>query len=100
MAKHLGLDSKDLKRVAKKIAEMPKANKKRQERIVLITCGKDPTILATSSAKGSVSVKGIPVPKLDQKKVIDTNGAGDSFVGAFFATLMGGGSLQGAIKAG
>ena len=65
MAKHLGLDSKDVKGVAKKIAQMPKANKRRQDRIVLITCGKDPTILASSNGKGSVSVKGIPVPKLD-----------------------------------
>ena len=100
MAKHLGLDGKDVKGVAKRIATMPKANKKRPERVVLITCGKEPTVLARSNGKGGASVKGIPVPRLDQSKVIDTNGAGDSFVGAFYATLVGGGSLEMAVKAG
>ena len=37
MAKHLGLDGKDLKGVAEKIAHMPKANKERPDRVVVIT---------------------------------------------------------------
>ena len=37
LARHLGLGPKDLKGVAEKIAHMPKANKERPDRVVVIT---------------------------------------------------------------
>ena len=79
---------------------MKKLNKKRPERVVIITCGQEPTLVATRDAEGKVKLEQISVPKLDQTKVIDTNGAGDSFVGAFFAALVGDGCLQWAVMVG
>lgn len=50
------------------------------ERLVVFTQGKDPSVFATPTTTGAVAVDPI-----DPAKIVDTNGAGDSFVGGFLA---------------
>jgi len=66
--------------VAKAIANMPKTNTARP-RMVVITQGAEPTIVATSDAV-------ITVPIISCDNLVDTNGAGDAFVGGFLAQLV------------
>ena len=72
----LDKESTDIQEIAKAISNLPKLSDKK--RIVIITQGDKPVILAIGD-----SIKEIPVPKIDSNKIIDTNGAGDAFVGSF-----------------
>lgn len=62
-----------MKTIAKHLSELPKKNSQRQ-RVVVITQGSEPTVLAVGN-----EIKEFPVKK--PLEIIDTNGAGDSFVG-------------------
>ncbi|XP_031562897.1 adenosine kinase 2-like [Actinia tenebrosa] len=74
--------TEDLKEIGKKIAALPKVNDKRQ-RIVVITHGKEPTIVVQNG-----EVKEFPVIPIQDDDIIDTNGAGDAFVGGFISQLV------------
>ncbi|KAL2769847.1 adenosine kinase isoform d, partial [Daubentonia madagascariensis] len=74
-AREQGFETKDIKEIAKKTQALPKVNSKRQ-RIVIFTQGRDDTIMATEN-----EVSAFAVLDQDQKEIIDTNGAGDAFVG-------------------
>lgn len=65
----------DRKQIALKISEMEKIKDKRK-RIVIITQGCEPVLVAKDG-----TVTEYPVVKLPEEKVVDTNGAGDAFVG-------------------
>lgn len=56
----------------------------RSTKRVVITQGKDPVIIA-KSVNGEVTMKSYDVPLLEAGKIVDLNGAGDSFVGGFLA---------------
>lgn len=71
----------DRKEIALKISQMDKVNKKRQ-RIVVITQGADKVLVAKDN-----SIIVFPATRLPPEKVIDTNGAGDAFVGGTFHFL-------------
>ena len=73
--------------VAKHLAGWKKANEKR-ERYVFITCGSKPTLAAIRKTDGTVESREVPIPEIAADKIVDTNGAGDSFVGAFLAQLL------------
>jgi adenosine kinase len=79
--------------IALEISKLPHANG--QSRTVVITQGGDPTVVARDG-----KVTEYPVPKLDPSKIVDSNGAGDSFVGGFLAALMSGRDMEGCVKAG
>uniref|UniRef100_A0A672JIP8 Adenosine kinase n=1 Tax=Salarias fasciatus TaxID=181472 RepID=A0A672JIP8_SALFA len=85
-AKEQDFDTTDIKEIAKKAQALPKVNKKRQ-RIVVLTQGKDDTIDA------------FPVVKIDPKDIVDTNGAGDAFVGGFLSQLVRDKPLEQCMKA-
>lgn len=102
------LQTKDIKEIVRKAQALPKDNKKRQ-RVVVITQGKDETVMAQSNIsffflpfpgicftlslvlvwKWTVfllvfpgdKIETFPVVKTDPKYIVDTNGAGDAFVG-------------------
>jgi adenosine kinase len=93
-AKKHGWDEKDIGGIAMKVAGMEKKNKKR-ERVVVFTQGKHPTVVYHNG-----KVEMIEVPLLDKSKIVDTNGAGDAFVGGFLSQLIRGKSIEECVRAG
>uniref|UniRef100_A0A7N9AUT5 Adenosine kinase n=1 Tax=Mastacembelus armatus TaxID=205130 RepID=A0A7N9AUT5_9TELE len=81
-AKEQDFETKDLKEIAKKAQSLPKVNKKRK-RIVVLTQGKEETVMALSD-----KIETFPVLPIDPKDIVDTNGAGDAFVGGFLSQLV------------
>jgi len=92
--KEQGFETKDIEEIAKKAQALPKANKKRQ-RVVVFTQGKDGTIMAQSDKQET-----FPVLKIDPKDIVDTNGAGDAFVGGFLSELVQEKALEQCVRAG
>ncbi|XP_032358514.1 adenosine kinase isoform X1 [Etheostoma spectabile] len=93
-AKELGFETDDIAEIAKKTQNLPKENKKRQ-RVVVFTQGKDDTV-ATVGEKVTM----FPVLDIDQNNIVDTNGAGDAFVGGFLYALVQDRDLEECIRAG
>lgn len=71
----------DLQVIAQKLAQLPKASGSRG-RVVVFTQGDKQTIVAHDGI-----VETFAVPALDTSTIIDTNGAGDAFVGGFLSQL-------------
>ncbi|KAJ1462328.1 Ribokinase-like protein [Pelagophyceae sp. CCMP2097] len=84
----------DVAQVALKVATMPKHSGARA-RTVVFTQGADATIVAVD---GVVTKYAVPV--LSKKMIVDTNGAGDAFVGGFLAKLSQGNAVEECCKAG
>jgi len=89
-ANNLGLT--DVKEIAVRIARFPKENGKKG-RLVVITQGADPTIVVQEGVATE-----FPVIHIEPKDIVDTNGAGDAFVGGFLAQLVQGGSIEDCIR--
>ncbi|RFU34018.1 hypothetical protein B7463_g2272, partial [Scytalidium lignicola] len=79
-----GWETKDIKEIAKRLADLPKENTKR-ERVAIITQGTLPTIVAENG-----KVKEYNVHPIDKALINDTTGAGDAFAGGFVAGLVAG----------
>ena len=90
-----GLETKDIKEIAKHLAALPKVNSKR-ERVAIITQGTDPTFVAI----GGKEVKEFAVHAIDSSKITDTTGAGDAFAAGFTAGLVSGASLEQSVDQG
>lgn len=88
-----GWNTEDVAEIAKKTAALPYNGT--GERLVVFTQGPKPTVYATASTCGSVEVA--PV---DADKIIDTNGAGDAFVGGYLAGAAMGRSIEDCIRLG
>jgi len=69
----------DVKEIAKRIAMLPKENGSKS-RLVVITQGSDPVVVVSEG-----EVTEYPVTPLAADQIVDTNGAGDAFVGGFLA---------------
>ncbi len=80
-AKTQNIDPMDLHLVAKTLAGWKKSNKKRK-RTAIVTHGAKPVIVADGT-----EVREFPVAALTKEQIVDTNGAGDAFVGGFMAQL-------------
>ncbi|XP_032695604.1 adenosine kinase isoform X3 [Lontra canadensis] len=93
-AREQGFETEDIKEIARKTQALPKVNPKRQ-RIVIFTQGREDTIMATES-----EVTAFAVLVQDQKEIVDTNGAGDAFVGGFLSQLVSDKPLTECIRAG
>jgi adenosine kinase len=72
----------DVEQIALRMSALPKVNAARS-RVVVITQGSRQTVVAHDGV-----VKTVAVPRVDPTKIVDTNGAGDSFVGGFLAYLV------------
>ncbi|XP_012260996.1 adenosine kinase 2 isoform X2 [Athalia rosae] len=88
------LGTKDIKEIALEIVKLEKINDKRK-RIVILTQGHGPVILAKDN-----TITEFPVDQIPEEKVVDTNGAGDAFVGGFLSQLIQEKSLETCIKCG
>ncbi|KDR23079.1 hypothetical protein L798_10943, partial [Zootermopsis nevadensis] len=93
-ANEQGFGTDDLMEIALKITQLPKKNLKRP-RIAIITHGQNPVLLAKDGI-----VNEFPAIRLPPEKVVDTNGAGDAFVGGFLAQLVMGKPLETCIRCG
>ncbi|KAK3738048.1 hypothetical protein QZH41_012925 [Actinostola sp. cb2023] len=80
-AKEHNFETEDLIEIAMKLAALTKVNDKRP-RIVVITHGKEPTIVVQDG-----KVTEFPVIDIKDDDIIDTNGAGDAFVGGKLARV-------------
>lgn len=83
----------DLKEIAKKICEMPK--KGEGKRTVVFTQGSKSTIVACDGVVTEYDVELLP-----KEKLVDTNGAGDAFVGGFLSELVQGKDVKSCVEAG
>ncbi|OWF37829.1 adenosine kinase-like isoform X2 [Mizuhopecten yessoensis] len=93
-AKEHKFGTEDRKEIAKKMAALPKENKDKP-RIVVITQGEDPVIVVKDG-----EVTEYPVIPIKSKDIIDTNGAGDAFVGGYLAELVKGENEAKCVKCG
>ncbi|KAL4640004.1 adenosine kinase-like isoform X1 [Arapaima gigas] len=93
-AREQGFETEDIEEIARKAQNLPKVNNRRQ-RTVVFTQGRDHTV-ATKGDK----VLTFPVLDIDQNDIVDTNGAGDAFVGGYLSELVQGQPLEQCIHAG
>ncbi|XP_012485954.1 adenosine kinase 2 [Gossypium raimondii] len=89
-----GWETDDVAEIALKISQWPKASGT-YKRTTVITQGADPVIVAEDG-----KVKQFPVILLPKEKLVDTNGAGDAFVGGFLSQLVQGKSIEDCVRAG
>ncbi|CAN6723656.1 unnamed protein product [Malus baccata var. baccata] len=89
-----GWETDDVEQIALKISQWPKASGT-HKRIAVITQGADPVVVAEDG-----KVKAFPVEKLPKEKLVDTNGAGDAFVGGFLSHLVQEKAIEDCVKAG
>mmetsp|Transcript_8828 Transcript_8828/g.19988 ORF Transcript_8828/g.19988 Transcript_8828/m.19988 type:complete len:355 (-) Transcript_8828:60-1124(-) len=100
-----GWGTKDVAFIATRLSLVPstKSSKKRsaagetltQKRMVVITQGADPTIVAVNGHVTQHAILTLP-----KEKLVDTNGAGDAYVGGFLAALSKGLSIGECCRAG
>merc|ERR1711865_754248 len=88
-----GWESKDISFIATRLSLIPSA--KGKHRTVVITQGAEKTIVAH---KGHITE--YPILALPKEKIVDTNGAGDAYVGGFLAGLAKGLDVPACHKAG
>merc|ERR1712087_559194 len=83
-AEAVGWETTNVEFIATRLSLVPMNVKGGQsrKRTVVITQGCEPTVVAVN---GKVTLHAIN--KLDSAKIVDTNGAGDAFVGGFLAAL-------------
>ncbi|XP_022256357.1 adenosine kinase-like isoform X1 [Limulus polyphemus] len=91
---HLNLTITSVSDIAKQIALLPKMDSD-SPRVVVITRGTEPLIVAQSSSSQCLEY---PVPRV--AKIGDTIGAGDSFVAGFLSALLFDATLEEAVKCG
>ncbi|KAJ3209260.1 adenosine kinase [Dinochytrium kinnereticum] len=89
----------DVKAIALHLLTLPKVNATRP-RTVVITQGREPTIVAHHDAAGNPVVEEFPVHLVEEEKIVDTNGAGDAFCGGYLAAFVSGKGVQECVLAG
>merc|ERR1712054_443571 len=88
-----GWETTDVSFIATRLSLIPSA--KGSKRTVVITQGSDPTIVAVNGHVTKHAITALP-----KEKLVDTNGAGDAYVGGFLAALSKGLSTEECCKAG
>ncbi|KAK7812523.1 adenosine kinase 2 [Quercus suber] len=89
-----GWETENVEEIALRLSRWPKASGT-HKRIVVITQGADPVVVAEDG-----KVKKFPVILLPKDKIVDTNGAGDAFVGGFLSQLVQEKSIEECVRAG
>ncbi|GMR62880.1 hypothetical protein PMAYCL1PPCAC_33075, partial [Pristionchus mayeri] len=93
-AKAAGLETNDLVEIGNYLSVVVKANKERK-RIVIFTQGEGDVLIITVDGVTSVSVE-----KIEKEKIVDTNAAGDAFVGGFLSQFIQGKAVINCVRAG
>jgi adenosine kinase len=93
-SKSEGWETDDVEEIALRVSRFPKHNGSRA-RTVVFTQGADPTVVALN---GKISK--YPVTRVPADKLVDTNGAGDAFVGGFLSQLVAGKDISECVRAG
>jgi len=88
------LGTTEVGEIALKLAMLPKENGSKS-RLVIITQGEGPVVAVEHG-----NVKTFPVEVLEKSDIVDTNGAGDAFVGGFLAQWVLGNGLETSVKCG
>jgi len=88
-------DTDDVGEIATKVLSLPKKNCHRR-RVVVFTQGSDPVVVAEEGKE----LQTFPVIKLSADQIIDTNGAGDAFVGGFLSQYIQGKSISVCVQCG
>jgi adenosine kinase len=89
-----GWETEDIKEIALKLAALPKASGT-HKRVAVITQGSEPTVVAEDG-----KITEFPIISISKEKLVDTNGAGDSFVGGFLSQLVQGKEIAECVRAG
>ncbi|KAI3473273.1 hypothetical protein Pfo_028770 [Paulownia fortunei] len=89
-----GWETENVEEIALKISQLPRASGT-HKRITVITQGADPVVVAEDG-----KVKLFPVILLPKEKLVDTNGAGDAFVGGFLSQLVLEKPIEDCVRAG
>jgi adenosine kinase len=87
-------ETSSIPEIALKLAALPKINSKRT-RLVVITQGAKPVIVAFEGKTQEFAVE-----ELEQQKLVDSNGAGDAFVGGFLSRYIQNKPLNECVAAG
>jgi len=88
-----GWDCGDISNIAMRVAILPKHNASRK-RIVVLTHGAEPTIVATTHG-----ITEYVTPWVPSEAIVDLNGAGDAFAGGFLAAMLVEASIDDCVKA-
>jgi adenosine kinase len=88
------LGTRDIGSIALALAAWPTAPQTRP-RTVVITQGPGDTLIAKQS-----TLRAIPTPHIDPGEIVDTNGAGDAFVGGFLSQAVQGKGLDDCVHMG
>lgn len=94
-AQEQGWNDKSIKEIGKLMVQLPKENQQKP-RVVIITQGSSPVLLF----KGDEDIQEFPVELLPREEIVDTNGAGDAFVGGFLSQYIQKKALETCVKAG
>ncbi|PON31333.1 Adenosine kinase [Parasponia andersonii] len=89
-----GWETDNVEEIAIKISQLPKESGT-HKRITVITQGADPVVVAEDG-----KTKLFPVILLPKEKLVDTNGAGDAFVGGFLSQLVKEKPVEECVRAG
>ncbi|OEH75551.1 adenosine kinase b [Cyclospora cayetanensis] len=71
-----------------------------KQKMVVVTQGADPVIVASRTPSGTISIGSYPVPEVPMEKIVDLNGAGDAFVGGLLFGLLHNIGIDAAIELG
>ncbi|EDO43711.1 predicted protein [Nematostella vectensis] len=93
-AKEQNFKTEDLKEIILKMSKLTKVNEKRS-RTVVITHGKKPTLVAQDG-----EVREFPIIAIKEEDIVDTNGAGDAFVGGYLSQLVLGKPVEECVRCG
>ena len=98
-AKFKKWDTNDLDEIASKIT-LDEKLRGHVKRMVVITRGGDPVIVARGLRGDEVEIKKFDCMPIPSSEMVDTNGAGDSFAGGFLSQFLQGAPLEHCIKIG
>lgn len=91
-------NTKDLTEIAIKLAQSDKVTP--TPRTVVITHGSEPTIVVVADKMRVWSVDTYPITPIKKEAIVDTNGAGDAFVGGFISGLAKGKTIADCVATG